>query len=280
VGVTDKPHHGDGWDLGAGTVFDMFFGGQKKTDAHAGTPLDDSAMWRRLLASVHPDAGGSEELFAWATSLRRHTENCASVQLANMRRESPRVGVTDSRRGPRVTTNKRNATDREMPYEDRPPQEAVESGEVCGRCFGRLEPGEAVGLTRFARWWCERNSAYRESFGPVCGECARLSRLKHRYADVWSDEDLFDHYLKRPCETCERTVYKRRDNLRQRYMVCCESCRRACYNRVRRERRAARARYKVCEVCDKAFTATRSDQKTCSAACRQKAYRQRNKVVG
>jgi hypothetical protein len=27
-------------------------------------------MWRRLLARCHPDAGGNEELFVWATALR------------------------------------------------------------------------------------------------------------------------------------------------------------------------------------------------------------------
>jgi len=264
-------------------VFDAFFGdplGQKRTDAYTGTPLDDPAMWRKLLASLHPDAGGDEELFAFATSLRQHTENCSSVQLARMRRESPRVGVTGTWQSPRVSSNKRNTTDREMPYEDRPPREAVENGEVCGRCFGRLEAGEAVLLTRWARWWYEREGRYRESFGPVCGECARLSRLKHRHGDVWWDEDLLSYYLKRPCETCGRPVYKRRDNVRRRYVVCCESCRRACCNRVRRERRAARTRGKVCEVCGEAFTPTRSDQKTCSPACKQKAYRQRKKVAG
>ena len=35
------------------------------------------------------------------------------------------------------------------------------------------------------------------------------------------------------------------------------------------------AREKVCEVCGKAFTATRRDTKTCSSPCRQKAYRRR-----
>jgi predicted nucleic acid-binding Zn ribbon protein len=34
---------------------------------------------------------------------------------------------------------------------------------------------------------------------------------------------------------------------------------------------------KVCEVCGEEFTATRRDQKTCSRACKQKAYRRRRK---
>jgi hypothetical protein len=33
-------------------------------------PLTDKAMWRRLLARTHPDAGGDHELFIWAGSIR------------------------------------------------------------------------------------------------------------------------------------------------------------------------------------------------------------------
>jgi predicted nucleic acid-binding Zn ribbon protein len=40
-----------------------------------------------------------------------------------------------------------------------------------------------------------------------------------------------------------------------------------------------RDRQKVCEVCGKEFTATRRDAKTCSARCKQEAYRQRRKEV-
>jgi hypothetical protein len=32
----------------------------------------DHAMWRRLLARTHPDAGGDEALFVWTTALREH----------------------------------------------------------------------------------------------------------------------------------------------------------------------------------------------------------------
>ena len=33
-------------------------------------PLTDRGMWRRLLARVHPDAGGAHELFIWAGAVR------------------------------------------------------------------------------------------------------------------------------------------------------------------------------------------------------------------
>lgn len=35
-------------------------------------PPTDGAMWRKLLARCHPDAGGSHELFIWAEGLRGH----------------------------------------------------------------------------------------------------------------------------------------------------------------------------------------------------------------
>jgi hypothetical protein len=33
-------------------------------------PLDDSRMWRRLVARVHPDAGGDGELFIWIGAVK------------------------------------------------------------------------------------------------------------------------------------------------------------------------------------------------------------------
>ncbi len=33
-------------------------------------PLDEKAMWRRLLARTHPDAGGDHELFIWTGTIR------------------------------------------------------------------------------------------------------------------------------------------------------------------------------------------------------------------
>jgi hypothetical protein len=41
--------------------------------------LTDKRMWRRLLARVHPDTGGSEELFVWTQTLRE--ELCGNASL-------------------------------------------------------------------------------------------------------------------------------------------------------------------------------------------------------
>lgn len=35
-------------------------------------PLDDKAMWRRLIAKTHPDGGGDHELFIWTGALKTH----------------------------------------------------------------------------------------------------------------------------------------------------------------------------------------------------------------
>lgn len=85
-----------------------------------------------------------------------------------------------------------------------------------------------------------------------------------------------DRCERRPCDTCERLVVWRftgRDHYR-RHVFCSERCQWTYYNTARNER-AACAREKVCEACGQSFTATRRDAKTCSAACKQKAYRQR-----
>ena len=67
------------------------------------------------------------------------------------------------------------------------------------------------------------------------------------------------------CKTCKRPVYyAKRTNL-PRY------CSPACHHAARLVRPIA----VVCTVCGKAFIAPRIDARTCSPACRQKAYRQR-----
>jgi len=76
------------------------------------------------------------------------------------------------------------------------------------------------------------------------------------------------------CDHCKRGVYymtataysDEEGDLYRRPTYCSLACRQA---------HRARAREKVCGVCGEAFTATRADAKTCSPACRQKAYRLR-----
>jgi putative metallohydrolase (TIGR04338 family) len=61
------------------------------------------------------------------------------------------------------------------------------------------------------------------------------------------------------------------------HKFCSDRCRWTYHNRERRHR-TADTREKTCEVCSKEFTAARSDAKTCSPKCRQKARRQRTRA--
>lgn len=57
-------------------------------------PVTDGAMWRKLLARAHPDAGGCHELFIWVEALRERVvgeQQASSGGPAggNRRREEP-----------------------------------------------------------------------------------------------------------------------------------------------------------------------------------------------
>jgi len=60
--------------------------------------------------------------------------------------------------------------------------------------------------------------------------------------------------------------------------VCSVTCRRAIERRRDRIRRPRGSRIRRCQVCDANFTARRADARHCSAACRQKAYRDRGSL--
>jgi hypothetical protein len=75
----------------------------------------------------------------------------------------------------------------------------------------------------------------------------------------------------RPCEWCGR-VFHARAHWR---IYCTPACRQASAVRTYYEtHRQVAPTSRTCEVCGRSFTA-RSDARTCSNACRQKAYRQR-----
>lgn len=71
----------------------------------------------------------------------------------------------------------------------------------------------------------------------------------------------------KPCEICGRSMGMEWRMVGTQRWRCSWDCRRA---------RQPRPIYKqTCVICHTAFTARRDDAKTCSPACRQKAYRQR-----
>ncbi len=110
-------------------------------------PPDDPKMWRRLLGRVHPDAGGSHELFIWTGAVR---DVVCSLNLPAG--GSPEPWVHPSRRREPSTDNV-----------DRVPFDAGDDFEECTRTALRIG---ACGMP----------------FGPVLSllaDCKPLEHLAH-----------------------------------------------------------------------------------------------------
>jgi hypothetical protein len=161
---------------------------------------------------------------------------------------------------------------REQKHRER--RRIIAEGRTCAKCGGRL--GDAVYRYKplldgggYVATTYRRMPTH--NVDPICEECAPnwLPELQTR---VYK---LYMHSHKAPCETCGREVYfvsANKDEATTR-VFCCDDCRdRAPKSRV------VGPHEKVCEVCGEAFEARRSDAKTCSPACRQRAYRQRSEA--
>jgi hypothetical protein len=163
---------------------------------------------------------------------------------------------------------------------------AAEKGGKCGKCGRSLKDDETVyaKCRVYAGMWGGLMSRPGARFDnvSVCEGCAPEWLVKpkafHEYTiggrTVRVPESR--RVRARPCSTCERpVVYEVTGrNYRSSDVFCSHRCEYTYHNR-RHSRRTQKLREKVCEVCSKDFTATRVDQKTCSSACKQKAYRQR-----
>lgn len=51
-------------------------------EAERVTPLEERRMWRLLLARLHPDAGGDQDLFAFACAVRDEVSGGAQAGVA------------------------------------------------------------------------------------------------------------------------------------------------------------------------------------------------------
>jgi hypothetical protein len=167
--------------------------------------------------------------------------------------------------------------------------EASKKGTSCGKCGRALEDGERIyaKCRVYAGMWggLTPHPGPRFEAASICGACApkwmtepkafNEYTIGGKTVRVPADGDLIEG----PCPTCERPVVQRR--IRQGHhasaasrLFCCYRCEYTYHNR-RRSKREQHLREKTCEVCAKEFTAKRVDTKTCSPACKQKAYRTR-----
>ena len=137
---------------------------------------------------------------------------------------------------------------------------ADHEGGLCGRCGRALDPGELV---------------YRLLTVPTCQHCVDADRQRlSRYP--WALQ-RFDECLRppKPCEGCGRPVVNQWGSPQRIRTVCSDRCAWTVRNAPLKAARLAARQHKTCPVCGGVFDGTRADQVTCSAACRQKAYRQR-----
>ncbi len=151
----------------------------------------------------------------------------------------------------------------------------------CENCGAELAPSDTVVV-----WWAARRGDIGNRFVPArgCKRCAdaawaeELARrgfsLRRALRLIGGEPEL--HARLASCHHCGREVaFMTATEYRTPYArraYCSDPCRDA-------SRKLARSRRPrplgICETCGATFVPTRSDAKTCSPACRQKAYRQR-----
>jgi hypothetical protein len=168
--------------------------------------------------------------------------------------------------------------------------DAAKKGGACGKCGGAFKDREAV----YAK--CRGYAGMAGGLGcqpyprfeavSVCEACAPeyMTKAPDAFFDtevngeaarVWYGKG----FAQMQCATCERPVVHERTARWQPRVFCCYRCQYTFHNRRRSERDQG-LREKVCEVCSKEFTAKRAHAKTCSPACKQRAYREREKADG
>lgn len=151
-------------------------------------------------------------------------------------------------------------------------EESTRTRDVCGECGRQLVDNEPGYKAKTYTGMAQLSDGPSYSKAILCAQCAPRYLVESCPGSTGSL--LFVH---EPCTVCKRvTVFRTTWGMwhRKRYVFCCGRCEWTHYNGVRNER-SARDREKVCEVCGEEFTARRVDAKTCSAACKQKAYRLR-----
>jgi hypothetical protein len=166
--------------------------------------------------------------------------------------------------------------------------DAHETAETCGCCGFELSACEPayfgaevyVGMWPLLWDYIKKPQICKARYlrTVLCGSCA----------PEWLSAER-DDVVTQLCAHCERAMVSHLELSELQNVFCSARCQEAYYNQLRKDKRAedlekvrkkrAEERKKVCEVCDKKFTATRRDAKTCSDGCKQKAYRRRKKEV-
>ena len=146
---------------------------------------------------------------------------------------------------------------------------ARQAAQECARCGGGI--GDVVYRVRRLVGYFFGKPVY--GLMPVCEPCAP-AYIVRRDRRAYTTPDGYYRQRRVHCDSCKRVVvYGAADHDLRKRIFCSERCRWTYHNEQRSEA-ASVSREKTCEVCGADFTATRTDAKTCSPACKQKAYRQ------
>jgi hypothetical protein len=137
---------------------------------------------------------------------------------------------------------------------------ARETGEICGGCgqaFGKADPRYRVNV-------------YGE-YVSMCGGCAPEWLTSGRGKPVRILPAVDVHAWE--CAGCgSEVIFGMTDWQYRKRVYCSDRCRKEA---ARKRHKPAEPHNITCEVCGTEFTARRSDARTCSPACRQRAYRKR-----
>jgi len=144
----------------------------------------------------------------------------------------------------------------------------------CGRNLSSEEPAYFGARVYVGIWPLYWNMFSKPQF---CKLDYERTILCDSCAPEWLSPES-DDVVTQLCAHCERPMVYRLTPSEIRRMFCSATCNQAYHTNLRKQERA-KVREKVCEICGKAFTATRRDAKTCSKKCKQKAYRRRKREV-
>jgi hypothetical protein len=154
----------------------------------------------------------------------------------------------------------------------------------CERDIASCQPAYMVMAKVVLRVYYDSLSIYSFLPRPVCTACyhAGNGRAATRFVaeyDEWTNLagtanaiPELNQPTEGTCRACGRELIACKH---WRQWVCSDACR----MRVRRAKRRTAKPRQSCTVCGKRFAARRSDARTCSPACRQRAYRDRAELT-
>ena len=153
-----------------------------------------------------------------------------------------------------------NKPDSELQTRNRLIEAAAATASQCAGCGKALAANEPVWRARVSLG--ASFGSWHYAVAPHCERCKPEPPFA-RYEDAAA------------CETCGRIVHDSFTTRYRRHTFCCHDCRKRAEEAIARQKRDAAKRTTTCDTSGEIFGPARTDARFCSAACKQKAYRQR-----